>query len=345
MDPTFDPPRRILSHALFSYLIPLRQGKRKELETHCAAMLKTLLSRPEVQVLIGEWQVVWGPAIFQARGSRVADNTMYVVKNVDEPQYVIAIAGTNPASVYSWVKQALRVRDMDEWPYRKVKGAKISRGTKNVMGILREKMESEGVNLCKFLTGLAKEALGPAIRIDVTGISLGGQLSSTLALALVDTQDDWDPHKRALVSAYSVSGPTAGNAEFAKHSKDTLGDRLHRYWNELDIAAYAWETDLLTKIPSLYKPHLKTSWLVSFVIKILRWRLAKNGYTQIGKDQPGLMGKYEPVLLDPDLGGLIGGEVTSKFQPRYSAFIKQAIYQHSVPYVWWLFVPPESESD
>jgi hypothetical protein len=113
----------------------------------------------------------------------------------------------------------------------------------------------------------------------------------------------------------------------------------------LDIAAYAWDADTLKEVPSLYKPHIKTSWLVWWTVWRLRRKLAKNGYTQVGRNQPGLPGTYEPVLLNLDIGGLLGCKLASLLQPRYSAFIKQAIYQHSIPYVWWLFVPPGSESD
>lgn len=341
MKPILDNQRRILSHALLAYLTALRTGTRKELEKHFTATLTTLLAHRQVQRLIGKWRVVWGPAIFQAKRSKVADNTMYVVKKADEPQYVIAIAGTNPISLYSWIKQDFSIRKMVPWPYECGSDAKISVGTDRALKDITEKMASKGTRIFQFLQELIASQQDP-VRIAVTGHSLGGTLSSTLALALADTQQEWDPQNLATVSAYSVAGLTAGNAEFAQHSDDTLQDRVHRYWNTLDITAYGWNVDSMKQVPSLYEPSIKASWLVRLVIKRLSKQLAGNNYTQVRADQPGIPGKVIPMVLGLNTGGLLQTALMASKRPIWN-FIKQVIYQHSIPYLWWLLAPPDSD--
>jgi hypothetical protein len=101
----------------------------------------------------------------------------------------------------------------------------------------------------------------------VTGHSKGGALSSTLALALAQSQGpgapaarQWDTDHKATVECWSFAGPTAGNRAFASLSDDVLGERCHRVFNRLDIVPHAWviseqrDEPSVADIPDLYGP-------------------------------------------------------------------------------------------
>ncbi len=122
-----------------------------------------------------------------------------------------------------------------------------------------------GATLFEFLARQMAE-VGDA-DVVVTGHSKGGALSSTLALALTQSQGEatgkrrWDPDRRATVSCWSFAGPTAGNRAFAELSDQVLGTRCHRVFNRLDIVPRAWVVadpdhagPSITDVPDLYGP-------------------------------------------------------------------------------------------
>ena len=64
------------------------------------------------------YELVWGPACYQAGMSMVADNTMFVARRRDDPaRLYIGVAGTHPLSLFSWLFHDFDVYNLVEWPY------------------------------------------------------------------------------------------------------------------------------------------------------------------------------------------------------------------------------------
>ena len=66
----------------------------------------------------GEWEMVWGPAIYRAATSLLDDELMYVVRGRKRPsRYVVAIRGTNPVSAFDWLFGDLWAGRKTAWRY------------------------------------------------------------------------------------------------------------------------------------------------------------------------------------------------------------------------------------
>jgi hypothetical protein len=137
------------------------------------------------------------------------------------------------------------------------------------------------------------------VEVIVTGHSLGGALSASVALALFNLQGQWDPGHLATVSALPSAGATPGNADFSRYFGDSLGLRTIRVWNRLDVVPHAWQLDMLEAVPSLYWPYLVAGSLVqAFVGLAVASSLAGSGgpfsgdrYLQLLPQTPGLAGQ------------------------------------------------------
>lgn len=131
---------------------------------------------------------------------------------------------------------------------RRLFGDDRQRAVLRVMeGTLRLRLRlAPGPTMAEFLaSALASES--EPVSVTVTGHSKGGALSSTLAVALAQTQGEqapsewrWDPERRAEVDCWSFAGPTAGNRAFAEMSDRVLGTRCRRVFNRLDLVPHAW---------------------------------------------------------------------------------------------------------
>jgi hypothetical protein len=162
---------------------------------------------------------------------------------------------------------------------------------------------------------LASQVSAP-ITINVSGHSLGGALSPTLALWLSDVRAEWDPAGNATLSVLPSAGPTAGNAAFAQYSDSQIGAQVTRLYNPLDIVPKAWTTSDLQQIPTLYAPDIQPDFLIKGFAD-LAVDISKDGnYTQINLAAPPLSGS----AVD-----------TSKINPSDPAifnFFAQVAYQH-----------------
>jgi hypothetical protein len=163
------------------------------------------------------------------------------------------------------------------------------------------------------------------IGVNVSGHSLGGALSPTLALWLHDLQTQWDPAKHASLSALPSAGPTAGNQAFAAYS-DAQAVQVTRVHNALDVVPHAWTTTDLQEVPDLYAPDIEPDDLVNDFVA-LAIDISKNGgYTQIDLDAPALPGTVNTSIIKPG-------------DPAFLNFFRQVGFQHVDAYYDLLEVP------
>ncbi|MFT3770227.1 MAG: lipase family protein [Minicystis sp.] len=207
------------------------------------------------------WQLAWGPAASQLDGSLLADDTMaYVATTREVPgEIAIAIRGTNPFALPTWLHQDLDVAKPVSWPPGADSSAlKIAPGTLLGLTRLEALLPSPAISEDPTSLSVALRALleqRPGARVTVTGHSLGGVLATVFGLRLVENRDAWDPYGNTPLDVWSFAAPTAGNAAFAQYTDLRLGDALRRFWNTNDIVPSAWDPDRLRLLGDDY-----TSW-------------------------------------------------------------------------------------
>ena len=248
------------------------------------ANLSATLNDPAVEKQIGsDWTVAWGPATVVVGPTTVdwqkgiatftATNSAYVVQSHSQNRLVLAIAGTNPSSWFDWIVEDLVIVPGVTWDSALQtwgKGGKpvaptspstpnVTSGTfvgiTHVLALLDAKTQ---ITLQSFLSNLT---LAAAQTLTVTGHSLGGALSPTLALALIDPQGPLTSLPRGQVLTYPTAGPTPGNTAFAERLLEYLpaSSGLHGWqiwnadvWNTYDLVPRAWGIDTLLFLPALY---------------------------------------------------------------------------------------------
>jgi hypothetical protein len=246
--------------------------------------LSTTLADPALQKQIGsDWVVVWGPSTIVVAPDSVdwlagtatfaATNSAYVVHSQSASRYVLAIAGTNPSSFYDWIVEDLFIVPGVTWESALQTWGKSGKpvvptstttpnltsgtfvGITNVLGLQDPKTQA---TLQSFLSTLS---LGSNETLTVTGHSLGGALSPTMALALIDPQSPLSSLSQSQVRAYPTAGPTPGNVAFAERyleylpaSIGTQGWQIWNadVWNTYDLVPRAWGVDTLLALPALY---------------------------------------------------------------------------------------------
>lgn len=296
---------------------------------------------------MGDWEVVWGPGIFIAEGwhdsEEYADNTMYVAYNDDEKKYAICIAGTAANSTYDWLELNFGVQagKMVSWEYGNDfdENVKIAHGTyqglQNLLGMeATDSVPGAGTTLEAFL----RETIDPREKVEVitNGISLGGALSPTLALWLVDRQSDWNPSGNATISTWPFAGPTTGNQAFKEYSDERLPD-TNRVANTLDVVPHAWKWETLDEVPTLYLPDIPELDVVDLLVKLAKLQTRSDVYQHVGPE-----GKTQ--ILE----GVFKPEVDFIFDCKengvFCQFVDQILYQHISGYWDLLDGPPEFDS-
>lgn len=299
---TYNSNQKVFSLSLLSNQLADRKGTKESLTEKITNDIHTVFSNNDMQAMIGNWDLVWGPVVYQNQHTKTkdasyADNTMYVAQEAGTENYVVAIAGTNPASMYGWLIEDFNVYAAVPWPFAadaKEKNQMISKGTEVGLQNLNNKMhDANGVSIQQFIQSLANK--GTAIQLHVTGHSLGGALSPALALSIHD-QLSASTRSNVTISVLSSAGPTIGNKELADYYNQRLGNNTQRFWNKRDMVPHAWEKKQLREIPWLYILHLKPSIFVIGLSVIARKMSSKYVYTQVNQSKP-LHGKFHEFTV------------------------------------------------
>jgi len=314
-------PQTVFLLSMLSNLAITQKGPVDQIEQYLAARIDAHLqmSQPD----IGVWTRVWGPAVFQAPGSSVADNVMYVARSTtNPPQFVVALAGTNYNSVFDILIEDFFVGRQVPWSYgHPPPGASVSFGAFTGVTILQFLAPGPGLpganqKVHEFLASVAAQP----IQVTVTGHSLGGALAPALALWLLDTQATWDPRTQATIGCEPTAGPTAGNAAFAGYYDQRLGANTTRLFNSLDIVPHAWNESDLPALPALYNPAIPPDLLIGALTATAEASVSGKGYTQIEGATAPLDGTINPAIIDP-----------RRF--AFENYLVQAGYQHIDAYM------------
>lgn len=323
MNPPSDRDKVLFQLSSYSNLVSGQQGE--DLEERLYQAIQDKLKENQQQ--IGRWEVVWGPAVVQAGNDGYALNAMYVAHSLDTPSwYVASIAGTNSSSLLDWLFEDLLVKNQIPWVFGTEPNAKIALCTAIGLVILLDSKPSgdrpnAGRILIEFLKDLPKRDLD----LSVTGHSLGGALSPTLALLLKDIQLYWDSEYKAKISTMPTAGPTAGNSAFSQYSDGILKE-ITRYWNSLDVVPHAWNETTLEQIKRIYVPAIPENPVVD---QLVNWaeQFALNGdYFQIEPNELPFEGEINKEIIDPKSLVFIN-------------FFRQVRYQHIGAYDKYFAIP------
>ena len=212
------------------------------------------------QLAGGDWTVVWGPEVYSLKPLSKAEaaNAMYVAHSKNLATWVVAIAATNPTSIYDWVAEDGDVAPqfMAPWPlslpFNRIIHPKpgpdqpaVSAATALGVSNLLTKLFDAGFGyLQNFLTSHASSN----DTLIFTGHSLAGALAPTTALYLYP-----DPAKSGWkqVLTLPTAGASPGNAAFASRFVASYPatpsgiDAPYGHWNvdytnANDVVPHAW---------------------------------------------------------------------------------------------------------
>jgi pimeloyl-ACP methyl ester carboxylesterase len=292
----------------------------------------------EKPILRGRWELAWGPAIAKQSLAVVDGSMAYAVRSrpkAGKPQQVVvAIRGTNPLSLTTWIFENFMVASTAPWPYGGGDGLLLSTGMAAALDtLLRTTPPAVDGRLAVSLVDFLRETVAASaepLEIVVTGHSLGGCLACLLATALADTRSraaglvdrPWDPEAKAKLITYTFAAPSAGNAAFADHVDAVIGSTLRQIRCSMDIVPHAWDPERIAKVPDLYEDRIAPPLGVSALCKWVENIAAKNGYRhpKRGDDErPGeISDKPLPIPL---------GEITAR------SYLAQAVFQHGEAYI------------
>jgi hypothetical protein len=261
----------IFALAMMSGMGFLKYKRMDSLERDIQESVEDALQDQTLRELVGEWSLRWGVGIYSRdrEGLVMADNAALLARCEESPErYVLSIAGTNPISRYGWRVEDFAVDRQERWAYGGGllrKKPAVALGTRRGFDHVR-RMRSGGIELVDGLRNAVQEDNGPDMEeLIVTGHSLGGTLTPVVASWLHETRDEWSRGRPVRIFGYSFAGATPGNPAFARYI-DRLGRRrdftFHRIWNRYDIVPYAWDADLLFRIPDIYEPEIPSTRLV-----------------------------------------------------------------------------------
>jgi len=221
-----------------------------------------------IAVSIVGWEIVWGPVVWKSDPNNISgpDHVWFVAKKLthtNEHIYVISVAGS--ATIYNTVVNnagVIPLVDFTTWaagapPVPSLVqtlglGTWIALGTAMGVHTLESYPAPAGAEgAWQTLPAFLKNApRGSGSQFIFTGLSLGGTLSPTLALRLVQPDADVFTEADEILN-YPIAGASPGNDQFANAFAErfpTTDGSGYEVWNTnianlLDVVPNGWSTD------------------------------------------------------------------------------------------------------
>jgi hypothetical protein len=350
----------------------------------------TAFANPAVQAVIGnDWTVVWGPEVYVegpifgtqslTSANFTTSNAIFVayspgssVGSGTSGRYVVAIAGTNPSSVYDWFTEDFTLAPGTTWQQalqtwgnnqktistgstdaNPVITSGTYTGVSSLLAIKSSAAPATGVTLVEFLNSVTPGTS----TLSVTGHSLGGALAPTLALALVDKSNpllsNWPA---AQVNVYPTAGASPGNQDFANYFFTNFTPSVSAsistspwqvwnavVWNRFDVVPNAWtyEASLVTApnlflIPEYYLE--STEYDLATCAEIAASVAASAENTKSFMAANGAFGHLTQPSATPPVTGILNAGVTPEngfsgaADKTAIAWLAQVLYQHVTAY-------------
>jgi len=351
------------------------------LTANLSTAVTTALASAEVQAAIGnDWTVVWGPEVYvegPISGSQTATSAQFTTSNAmfvaysagssvntdSKGRYIVAIAGTNPKSVYDWFTEDFTLAPGTTWQTALQTWAGNSKtvntttnpvitsgtytGVTNLLA-MTSPTTSGGVTLVEYL-----QSLPPGTStLTVTGHSLGGALSPTLGLALIDKNNpllsNWP---LAQVNVYPTAGATPGNQAFSDYfytnftaSVATSSWQVWNavVWNKFDVVPNAWTYQASLAAPNLLLTsgyYLESGEYSAVTCAVIAAAvLASADHAKSFATTYGAFGHLDQPKATPPVTGLLNADVTAaegfSWGPNKTAiaWTDQVLYQHVTAY-------------
>jgi triacylglycerol lipase len=294
-------------------------------------------------------KLVWGPVA--GKPSKYAEDLyvtcalMYVVKNKNANEYTLVIRGTNPISLYSWFCLDINVGTQETWskaleqiepkskqpihlPYNDIN---ISKATYDALEIHAELKDDNNRTVLDWLAETVKPAnAGPThIKLNITGHSLGGLLSTTLALWLHDKLLERGLHQYVDFNIYAFAAPTAGNQHFVDYTQSVFNGKYKCFINEYDIVTHTWVKEKVDNLSNIYGKNIELRQWEKNILNQLSGML--NKFTNIE-----LQGYHRLVSDGDDRNKVIIESSVIEFLLFTTTYFREIIYQHIIPYVYCL---------
>ncbi len=289
--------------------------------------LSAALADPVVQKQIGnDWTLVWGPSTVVVAPNSVnwqagvatftATNSAYAVRSQTQNRSVLAIAGTNPSSWFDWIVEDLFLipgvtweSALQTWGMSGKPATPTSTSTPNLtsgtfVGVTHVLGLQDPATQATLASFLGSVSLAANETLTVTGHSLGGALSPTLALALIDPLGPLSSLSGSQVLAYPTAGPTPGNTAFAERYLEYLPASIGQYgwqtwnadlWNTYDLVPRAWGVDTLLLLPALYA--LSFEYDVSDLGRLSAVTVGGAGISELFASTAGTPGRLDTTLV------------------------------------------------
>ncbi|KDN38225.1 hypothetical protein RSAG8_09624, partial [Rhizoctonia solani AG-8 WAC10335] len=263
---TLNAHQQVFALSLMANIIQKNKGTQDDLQKQIQQKLPLAL-----QLLPGEWKVTWGPVVWKYKPDDKdtgPDHVWFVARNPSlkfpdgqqKDTYVLAVAGT--ATDYNWATNNARVDKLVNFHTWLKAGlstppmAEISTSPENcyiaygtALGVYRlASIESPAASPGIALPGYwASFPDSPNTKVVLTGHSLGGALSPSLAFGLREA-GAFSKFASNNILVYPTAGPTPGNLVFSQlFSKNfpKVPGSGYQVWNcnivnLLDIVSQAW---------------------------------------------------------------------------------------------------------
>ncbi|MEO1055222.1 MAG: hypothetical protein AAFX87_31635, partial [Bacteroidota bacterium] len=299
------------------------------LEADAPKAMEMVLGDSTVQQKIGKWSIVWGPVIYSSRTSDVrkydvVDNLLVLFRNESKtngvPEYVLATSGTNDISKFGWFDEDFDVYKMINWPNKTTTGSirgfvkdMQGKGTTSPNGKAVSIGTATGISKLLEMKDGARGTIYSALKdlnlsnttIAVAGHSLGGALSPTLALALKDYQQEWNPDATVRITTYPTAGASPGNKAFREYFYTQFNGNFFGKMNLNDMVPHAWQANLLDSIPQLYKgePYIQNVCLIDNLMSKVQGKIKRvfgsNSYASLYCEDNGLTPDPNKSFMEP----------------------------------------------